>query len=653
MFTKEKINRCFLMKMNPNIPAVLFLFFAWMVYPVFAQAPVNDVVSWPSGLLLLATVLYAALGTAPDILWRVDPCTGVFFGTGLPLICPIPSMRRGNWVSDRCHFVAGIRTSFGKSNFWVRSEHVSPSTRSQALQNTLQVIHPIVHQPPMKSFNNQLWTVTPLGLSQSPSSSHPQTTPQNQSPTTTPSARDFLLFAAIHYHVFWYWEVKVMNKGTLLHSSTGSGEAVFDIEDEDAALAATHMVRRPHTQTTIRRYAKRTCSRANKNSDDDFCPYVLDLSHVPQKQLACAIDFHSYARPASKVSASLREMAGAYYRVVQYIKQCHLSCDPGNMVRCSVGQSLWIAILGGELLDKGRLTIQNLPGRWSCFGVTANEAYLSRIDKVLEELKPHVNRSAFDDLAFSNGIARHLAFPFLIIGILGQIAICYFLAVGTSAGIWTSVALANCLYNGRPTDIHSMYYGKTTDDDEPGMKIYVPGSQSLMVIATLDRTTPRQGALQPGLLLNIFGLVAAIFGSIFRTQTRVALGFSQFHPSPKWVVYAAVGASLIVSLFLLYLAIEVHCRERLWFSDVETPMRWMIQTTVSCSFLVSGLAIFFIVTNRQKYWPVLDALTWISGIPLGMLENGRMPACDRNNLQLVLVNRWLIGAVASALGSLG
>ena len=40
---------------------------------VFAQAPVNDVVSWPPGLLLLATVLYATLGTSPHELWEIEP----------------------------------------------------------------------------------------------------------------------------------------------------------------------------------------------------------------------------------------------------------------------------------------------------------------------------------------------------------------------------------------------------------------------------------------------------------------------------------------------------------------------------------------------------------------------------------------------------
>ena len=36
-----------------------------LVKPVMAKEPIIDVVPWPAGILLLAAVLYAALGTAP------------------------------------------------------------------------------------------------------------------------------------------------------------------------------------------------------------------------------------------------------------------------------------------------------------------------------------------------------------------------------------------------------------------------------------------------------------------------------------------------------------------------------------------------------------------------------------------------------------
>ncbi|KAH7874426.1 uncharacterized protein C8R40DRAFT_1237865 [Lentinula edodes] len=45
---------------------------------VLAQVLVNDVVSWPLGLFLLASILYAALGTSPDRLWEIDLSSGIF-----------------------------------------------------------------------------------------------------------------------------------------------------------------------------------------------------------------------------------------------------------------------------------------------------------------------------------------------------------------------------------------------------------------------------------------------------------------------------------------------------------------------------------------------------------------------------------------------
>ncbi|KAJ3875171.1 hypothetical protein F5051DRAFT_414851 [Lentinula edodes] len=45
---------------------------------VLAQVLVNDVVSWPLGLFLLASILYAALGTSPDRLCEIEPSSGIF-----------------------------------------------------------------------------------------------------------------------------------------------------------------------------------------------------------------------------------------------------------------------------------------------------------------------------------------------------------------------------------------------------------------------------------------------------------------------------------------------------------------------------------------------------------------------------------------------
>ncbi|KIK01119.1 hypothetical protein K443DRAFT_7167, partial [Laccaria amethystina LaAM-08-1] len=108
-----------ILKISLRIPATIITtaVIALSLPLVFAQAPVNDVVSWPPGLLLLATVLYATLGTSPNQLWEIEPVTGVFLFTGLPKLS-IRGMQRVNWVTSACHFVPGIRSAFGRANFW-------------------------------------------------------------------------------------------------------------------------------------------------------------------------------------------------------------------------------------------------------------------------------------------------------------------------------------------------------------------------------------------------------------------------------------------------------------------------------------------------------------------------------------------------------
>ena len=236
---------------------------------------------------------------------------------------------------------------------------------------------------------------------------------------------------------------------------------------------------------------------------------------------------------------------------------------------------------------------------------------------------------------------------------------CYFLSVGTSAGVWTSVALANSLYAGRLTDLHSIYYGKgkslvQTGNDQPGMKMYLPGSASkeIMVIATFDRSTPKEDSgLRSGFFMSIFGVVAAIFGAIFQERTRIALSFGPTTPTPPWVVYTSVSLCIGTTLLVLSMLIAQQLHEKTWSDDSEFPTRLMTYSTFPSSIAICTLAVTFRLKGWGHLWPILDAITFLSGFPLGMIENGRLFAADDNMLHLVLLNRWMMGAVASSLGS--
>lgn len=574
--------------------------------------------------------------------------------SGLPLIS-LPAMKRMRWASNACHFIPGIRSAYGVSSFWVRSEEVTSVARSEALSQVLSVLDCVVYEE--RSFDESLWSLTSAGLIQP--SNVPLLPPQSQ-PPSMPSAHDFLLFAAIEYHTFDPWEVQVHSgePETIVFSTKGLPyNSVIDVSSEESALhiVAAQMVRRPHSQSPL--YAL-----AERRGDDERGPYVIHIDRVPLDANVCSIDFHSYAPSASKVSATLRELAGAYYRVAQFIKKHSSSRSNGaiaeqllapNRVACiSVGQTLWIAILGGVTLDKGRLSVQNLPGEWKIKGVSADEAYATRVARILEVIEPHANKPSFFDLVFSGGLSRRTTYPFLVAGLFGQVIVCYFLTVGTSSGVWTSVALANSLYAGKLTDWHSMFYGKATGWEEPGMKMYVPGSKELMAIATFDRSTPREGRLRPGLFLNIFGLAAAILGAVFQQPTRDALGFRSFTSTPAWVTYTSIAICVMTSLLIATAIILQQLHERTWLDASQAPTRWAVYSTIIASVTVSGLALCLLRFNVVKYWPVLDALTWLSGLPLGMAENGRMfGAADPNTLHLILLNRWVMGAVASAVGS--
>ena len=613
----------------------------------------NDVVSWPSGLLLLATVLYAALGTSPDLLWEIEPVTGFFLFAGLPKIS-LATMRRVNWVASACHFVPGIRSAFGRSNFWVRSNEVTAEARAQALQKVLSQLRCVTYRPPGTPLDKELWSITPSGMLSKPKLV--PSSPPYEIKCPLPIARDFLLFAAIDYHAFREWEVQIFSKGSMVFSTKNmTASAIIDVYSEEDAIqvVAAQMVRRPHSQSPLR-------GRATKKSDDEYGPYVLDLDAIDRNVPICAIDFHSYAPEGHKVSATLSELGRSYSRVVRYLKDnsprdIGLS---GQIARIEVGQTLWIAILGGAILDSGRLTIQNLPGRWGSRDLSADSAYLSRIDAILDLLEPYAGtETQFSDLVFSGGINRRSAIPFFIAGLFGQVIVCYFLSVGTSAGVWTSLALANSLYAGRLTDWHSLYYGKNriqTANEQPGMKMYLPGSASkeLMVIATFDRSTPKEGSgLRSGFFMSIFGLAAAILGAIFQQKTRVALSFGPTTPTPPWVVYTSTVLCIGTTILISSMLIVQQLHEKTWGDNSEFPLRVMTYSTFPSSIAVCALAVVFRLKGWERFWPVLDAITFLSGFPLAMIENGRLFSADDNMLHLVLLNRWMMGAVASSLGS--
>ncbi|KAJ3853956.1 hypothetical protein EV368DRAFT_81102 [Lentinula lateritia] len=632
---------------------------------VLAQAPVNDVVSWPSGLLLLASILYAALGTSPDRLWEIEPSSGIFLFSGLPKIS-IPLMQRVTWASNACHFVPGVRSANGVSNFWIRAENVTASARTEALQKALSLLQCVswdIRAEAVRELklDTKIWKLSPEGLiyptSQvafRPNAKPLISTPDIKLPSLSiPQARDFLLFAAVEYHATQHWVVEVRRKEHIFSTYGMPFHSVVNVDSEDDALVlvAAQMVRRPHGQSSLR-------AQAREIMDSQTEHFFLDLDAIDLDVPICSIDFHAYAPERSKVSVSLRELAHSYYVVAQHIRR-HAprnNCDmTGHIARINFGQTLWVALLGGAVLDSGRMTFLNLPETRANWKVSADHAYLTRVESVLAQLESVANTPAFESaITGAGGISRGTAMPFLVAGLIGQMIICYFLSVGTSAGVWTSVILANSLYAGKLHDWHSIYFGKSDSSGQPGLKLRVPDMKTdWMCIATFDRSSPKEGLLRQGFLLNILGLTAAVLGAIFQSQTRDALGFSSFTPTPSWVVYTSIALCVGTSAFIVLMLVLQYIAEKTWTEDAMFPTRVMAYTTLSASLIVVALAILFRVRNIPELWPILDALTWISGLPLGTIENGRLFSVDDNILHLVLLNRWMMGAVASAVGSGG
>ncbi len=266
-------------------------------------------------------------------------------------------MRRVNWVSSACHFVPGIRSAYGQSNFWVRSNDITANARAQALERVLSQLKCVTYKPVETPLDTAMWSLTSAGMIKKAISISDGPSYAYEAKCPLPTGRDFLLFAAIDYHAFREWEVQIYMKELLVFSTKNMPpSSIIDVNNEEEAIqvVAAQMVRRPHSQSPLR-------GMAEKINDHEYGPYILDLETLNRNVPVCAIDFHSYAPEEHKVSATLSELARSYFRVVTYIKN---NSPPGiglsgQVARIEVGQTLWISILGGAIFDTGRVTIQN------------------------------------------------------------------------------------------------------------------------------------------------------------------------------------------------------------------------------------------------------------------------------------------------------
>ena len=260
-------------------------------------------------------------------------------------------MQRVDWVAKACHFVPRIRSAFGLSNFWICSKEVSIEARTIAFEKVRSQLSCVTYPPLEKPLDERYWCVTPSGMLAKPTLV--SITPSYEIKCPPPIVRDFLLFAAVEYHAFREWGVKIYSKGSMVFSTKNMiPYAVVDVYSEEDAMqvVAAQMVRRPHSQSELR-------GRATKLGDGKNGPYVLDLDTIDRNVPICAIDFHSYSPEDHKVSATLSELGRSYFRVVRYLKD-NSPRDigiSGRITRIEVAQTLWIAVLGGATLDSGRL----------------------------------------------------------------------------------------------------------------------------------------------------------------------------------------------------------------------------------------------------------------------------------------------------------
>ncbi|EJD37746.1 hypothetical protein AURDEDRAFT_173255 [Auricularia subglabra TFB-10046 SS5] len=117
----------------------LVLAVAYLVQRVAAQAPVNDVISWPSGLLLLATVIYAAVVRTTNQLWAADPAIGPFLLKGWPFM-NVGTRYDCQWSVSSCHIMSEVRPAFGSHACWLCAEQVEPRIREAALARAEKVL---------------------------------------------------------------------------------------------------------------------------------------------------------------------------------------------------------------------------------------------------------------------------------------------------------------------------------------------------------------------------------------------------------------------------------------------------------------------------------------------------------------------------------
>ncbi|KAH7103653.1 hypothetical protein BKA62DRAFT_696051, partial [Auriculariales sp. MPI-PUGE-AT-0066] len=593
-----------------NLISVSVVFLAYFVKHAAAQAPINDLISWPPGLLLLATVLYASLGKTADQLWPIEPSVGVFLADGLPHIA-LPLAHEIDWEPSACHFIPRVRRATGFSNVWLPADKILAPAREEALAKCLAALPCIWHgDPGIVDWGR--WRATTHGLV------YPlQPLPSAEPALVTerlPTAEELLLFAAIGYHLNEPGQVDIKEGGSLIFSTAGMrSDAIIDVDNEDAALVVvvSYMLRRP----AFERHLKYTTLDGEDHVEVQVEDLVLDAP-------AFGIDFGSFASFDAILKPSLRELVAAYLQVLCYIRSRRslpATLPTGHITYFHYKRTLWAAILGGALLDSGRLTIQNIPFMQPNMLDSINEVYLSRVEEVLRQLDPIATDSnAFNELSFGGGLQRVSAWPFFLAGLAGQASICYFLSIGTTAGVWTTVALSNSLLGGLLTDLHSRWCGRRANSQQPGVKLYVPGSKQIMCIATLNRSPPAHEKLRPGALLNVVGIVAASLGAVFQQSTRLALGFGKAQLAPPWVMYTAVVLGLTISIVVVSITWGEMNAHKSWCRPQSRPEQLLVGSTVCASIVVSGIAVFFQLRGLNRLWPILDMLTFVSGIPLGM-----------------------------------
>jgi hypothetical protein len=100
-----------------------------------------------------------------------------------------------------------------------------------------------------------------------------------------------------------------------------SHSSVIDVDSEEKALAVVvaHTVRRPYSQTLFARL------REERGLDGRRTVEAQSSRRVNLDAPICAIDFHSYSLTSAKVSASLKELAGAYYQAFDALESGQLA----------------------------------------------------------------------------------------------------------------------------------------------------------------------------------------------------------------------------------------------------------------------------------------------------------------------------------------